>query len=257
MSNKKSLLIKSCILVFTFTACLTAAYAQDNSLITERTNQKASEPLSNPFPFDESKLPGSDGKNTYNIDPEHTSIGFRVKHMGIAWVSGRFRDFYGTFDYNPHNIKDSKTNVAIRSNSIDTASLKRDKHLKSSDFLDHLNFKKIFFISNTVQPVDENHFKLKGVLTIKDIQREVTLDVQNLGMVTDPWGNQRAGFTATTTINRKNFNLTWNRVLEAGALLIGDEVEISISVEGVLQKDLTPKMKDPTVFKLQKEKNDQ
>ena len=194
-------------------------------------------------------IPQSSFAQYYAIDPEHSRVEFKVKHMGIGWVTGEFREFSGNFAFDPKNLAKSYVEATIKATSIDSNTEKRDKHLKSAAFLDTLMFKNIRFLSNKIDGENPENFKLKGVLTIKSTSREVILDVHHSGSLVDPWGVQRASFQATTTINRKDFGLTWNRLLETGALLVGEEVLITLDIQGVEVKDNTPKLIDPSLMK--------
>lgn len=185
----------------------------------------------------------------YIIDPQHSHIGFRVRHMGIAWVEGKFTEFGGSFEYYPQDVSKSRVETVIRAGSIDTGSGKRDRHLKSEDFIDSMNTKTIRFVSNKIEPQGPDNFKMTGVLTIKNVAKEVTLDVTRGGSLVDPWGTPRAAFQATTTINRKDFGLTWNRVLESGALLVGEEIEVRLEIEGATPIKSAPKLSDPSLEK--------
>jgi polyisoprenoid-binding protein YceI len=225
-----------------------------SSLRTEKPTPLPSR-VESVFAFEE-KTSNSDQdlkKFSYSIDPEHTSIRFRVRHMGLSWVEGQFREFSGTFFFNPEKPLSAKTDFTIKVSSIDTGSSKRDRHIRSADFLKNEDFKQIYFISNKVEAVSDKHFKVKGVLSIKDVQKEVVLDVNYLGTLIDPWGTERAAFEGKTVINRKQFGLVWNRIIETGALLVGEEVEIYFSLQGLLLKDNAPKMTDPSTFKFPKQ----
>ena len=162
----------------------------------------------------------------------HSSIGFKIKHLAISNVPGKFTKYSGTFEYDPNNVAASKADATIEIASIDTEEIKRDDHLRSADFFDIKNFPQMTFKSKEVHPSGKDSFKVNGDLTIRGITKPVTLDVTYNGEVTDPWGNVKAGFSATTNINRKDFGLTWNKVLETGGLVVGEEVKIAIEVEG-------------------------
>jgi polyisoprenoid-binding protein YceI len=172
----------------------------------------------------------------YTIDPDHSSIGFKVGHLGISSVKGQLGKFQGTFRYDPQNVKTSQTTAKIQTESINTSNKKRDDHLKSPDFLDAPKFPTIEFTSKEVQALSDKGFKLLGDLTIRGITQPVVLDVTPLGTVTDPWGNERAGFTATTKINRKDFGITWNKTMDTGGLVVGETVDVELEVEGIKKK---------------------
>jgi polyisoprenoid-binding protein YceI len=169
----------------------------------------------------------------YKIDPAHSSVSFKVRHMGISYVPGRFMSVDGTFSYDPTNVKNSKAAATIAVSSLNTADVKRDDHLKSPEFLDAAKFKDIAFKTTSIEPVSADAFKAKGDLSIHGVTKPVVLDVTYGGSGKDPWGNERAAFTATTKINRKDFGLTWSKVLETGQLLVGEDVQIVLEIEGI------------------------
>lgn len=171
----------------------------------------------------------------YEIDSDHSSVAFKIRHM-FSKTIGHFKKFKGQIEYSPDKNKTWSTNVEIEATSLDTDQKKRDEHLRSAEFFDVKKFPKLVFVSKEVSDVDGNNFKLKGDLTIHGITKPVVLSVETGGEGTDPWGNKRRGFTATTKINRKDFGLTWNKALETGGFLIGEDVEINIEIEA-LQKE--------------------
>lgn len=172
----------------------------------------------------------------YKIDPDHSVVAFKVKHLGISSVFGKFVEFDGNFNFDPKNIKASKTAVTIQTKSIDTRQAKRDDHLKNPDFFDATKFPLMKFVSKEVKEISPDKFQLIGDLTIRDVTKPVTLDVVYGGAVTDPWGNERAAFAASTKINRKEFGLTYNKLLETGGLVVGEDVAIELEVEGIKAK---------------------
>lgn len=188
---------------------------------------------------------------TYTIDPEHSRLEFKVRHLGIGWVVGKFAEFGGNFTYDPKDLSKSSADVVIKASSLDSGTPKRDRHLRSPDFLNTMEQREIRFFAKQVEGTDPENFKVKGVLTIRDIQKEVYLDVVHGGSIIDPWGNPRSAFHATTKINRKDFGLKWNRIIETGALLVGEEIEISMDIQGIAVKDTRPKLEDPSAFKLE------
>jgi polyisoprenoid-binding protein YceI len=169
----------------------------------------------------------------YKVDPDHTSVTFRVRHLFTA-VKGRFDRFDGEIDFDPAKPQDSKVSGSIDVASINTNVAERDKHLRSKDFFDVEQFPKMAFVSTGVNDLDASKKagKMQAKLTIHGIEKPVVLEVSYLGELKDPWGNVKAGFTAQTTINRKDFGLTWNKALETGGALVGDDVQIEIDAEG-------------------------
>jgi len=171
----------------------------------------------------------------WEIDSSHSGIHFSVRHMVVAKVRGQFARWSGTFVAEDADLARAKANVVIDASSIDTGVAERDAHLKSSDFLDVASFPNITFKSNGVEKLSDETLRVSGELTIRGVTREVVLDVEYAGRTKDPWGNERAGFTAKTALDRKDFGLTWNQVLEAGGVMVGDRVTIEIEVEAVKQ----------------------
>ncbi len=171
---------------------------------------------------------------TYTVDTDHTSVSFKIRHI-LSYVEGRFKSFEGSFNYDPEKPETWQIKGTIQTASIDTNVEARDKHLRSADFFDAEKYPTISFVSTKATNVTLTHAKLEGLLTIHGVEKPVALDVQIHGIVKDPWGNTIAGFTATTTINRKDFGLTWNQALETGQLLVGEEVMITLEVAGLLK----------------------
>ena len=172
----------------------------------------------------------------WTIDAAHTEAAFAVKHLMISTVRGRFSDVQGQVTLDPADVSTGSVGLTINVTSVDTREATRDAHLRSADFFDVEKFPVMAFQSRRVQAVKGNTFQLVGDLTIKDVTREVTLDVESQGLQADPWGGERAGFSARTTINRKDFGLGWNVALETGGILVGEDVKITIDVELVKSK---------------------
>jgi len=167
----------------------------------------------------------------WKIDPAHSAIHFSVRHMMISNVRGEFERFDGTIDLDEQNPENTTVEIRIDAASINTREDQRDGHLRSADFLDAENHPHLTFKSTRVERTGENTAGLHGNLTIRDITNPVVLEVEHAGILTNPWGNLSAGFEARTKINRKDWNLTWNQALEAGGVLVGDEIKIEIEVE--------------------------
>lgn len=171
-------------------------------------------------------------KSTWNFDPAHSEISFKVRHMMFSKVTGFFGDWSGDFQFDP-DTGDGDVNVSINVDSINTKSDDRDAHLKSGDFFDAESHPTIDFKSTSMEKVGDGELQLHGDLTIRGTTQPVTLDVEYHGKARDPWGNERVGFSATTKLNRKEFGLTWNQALEAGGVLVGDKVEVELSVQAI------------------------
>ncbi len=172
---------------------------------------------------------------TWNIDNGHSPIEFTARHMMFTKVRGRFDEFQGTVNFDPENLTNTSINLEIETASIKTNDKNRDNHLRSADFLDVENYPKMIFASKRVEQKDDTHGTLFGDLTIKDQTREVSIDVEYFGLQKDPWGNTRAAFSGSTTINRKDWGLTWNVALETGGFLVSDNVNINLEFQLVKQ----------------------
>lgn len=172
--------------------------------------------------------------SVWKIDPSHTHVEFAVKHLMISTVKGRFTDVEGDVVIVDGDLSASTVNAVLKAASIDTRTGQRDDHLRSGDFLDAANFPEITFKSTRITG-DNDEFKLTGALTIRGVTKEVTLEVTHEGAVKDPWGNQRMGFSAKTKFDRSAFGLTWNQAIEAGGVVVGNEVKVSLEVEVVKQ----------------------
>ena len=169
------------------------------------------------------------GKWSYDIS--HAKLGFTISHFGISETEGRFTQFEGKVLSNTPDFSDAKIDLTIDVASLNTDDVQRDNHLKSADFFDVAKFPSIIFRSKEIAPVSVHKYKLTGDLTMHGIVREIVLDVVYKGTVIDPFNNTKAGFTVTGEIDRTKFGLTWNGVLAAGGLLVGNTVYISINME--------------------------
>jgi polyisoprenoid-binding protein YceI len=173
---------------------------------------------------------------TYDVDVSHSSVGFSVRHMGVSNVKGAFGEFSGSFDFDPADLKSWKVEATMQVGSIDTRIENRDNHLKSPDFFDAENHPTITFRSTGVKPLEGGRHQLMGDLTIRGVTKPIVLDLELLGTTTDMRGNELVGFTATGTINRQDFGLSWSKVLETGGLVVGNEVKLMIEIEGIRRK---------------------
>lgn len=169
--------------------------------------------------------------STWTLDPAHTLVEFAAKHLMITTVKGRFTDVSGTIHMDEANPAASSVEAVINASSIDTRTDQRDAHLKSADFLEVERYPEITFKSTKVERVGDAHYRVTGNLTIHGVTKPVTLDVQDEGRTKDPWGGERAGFSATTRIDRRDFGLTWNQVVETGGLVVSNEIRITLEVE--------------------------
>ena len=173
-------------------------------------------------------------KSTWKIDTTHTHAEFAVRHLMISTVKGRFADVQGVVHIDESDFTKSDVQVTIGVASIDTREPQRDAHLRSADFFDVDNFPQLTFRGTRIDGKGDA-FKIVGDLTIRGTTREVVLDVSTEGRAKDPWGGERAGFTAATKIKRTDYGLLWNQLLESGGLLVGEDVKISIDVELIKQ----------------------
>lgn len=175
-------------------------------------------------------------KTKWGIDPTHSEIAFKVKHLMISNVKGVFKEFDASIYTTGEDFMTSEIDFWLNPSTIDTGVPDRDAHLKGADFFDVENFKQISFTGNTYEAVDnDGSYTLYGDLTIKGITKQIKLDVEFGGVMKDPWGNEKAGFTLNGKINRKDWGLVWNAALETGGVLVSDDVRISCEVELVKQ----------------------
>lgn len=177
-------------------------------------------------------LPGFALASPWTIDPDHSNVGFKVRHMMVANVKGNFNKFSGTVDIDDKNINQSKVSVTIDTASINTNVQKRDEHLRSADFFDVAKFPTMTFVSKKVVRVSRDKLRVTGDLTLRGITRQVVLNVDGFSKESkDPWGHIRRGTSASARINRKDFGLVWNKVLETGGVAVGEDVDIVLEIE--------------------------
>lgn len=170
-------------------------------------------------------------KTKWLTDPAHSEIFFKVKHMVISTVTGEFTKFQGSIESESDDFSNATFDFFIEVDSINTKISDRDKHLKSEDFFDVISYPKLTFTSKS--GIKNN--KITGVLTIKEVSKEITLDADFGGIIKDPWNNQRAGFEFTGKLNRKDFGLNWSQMTEAGGLVVSNEVKLQINLEFIAQ----------------------
>jgi polyisoprenoid-binding protein YceI len=176
---------------------------------------------------------------SWKIDSSHSQITFSVRHMMISNAHGRFENFTGEVNFNEADPMKSSVSVEIDTTSVNTRDAQRDGHLKSPDFFNSAEFPTATFKSTRVEKIDDTHGKIIGNLTIRGVSHEVTLATEYAGQ-SKMWGKTSAGFSASTRINRKDFGLNWNQVLESGGILVGDDVNISIELEIVKVEESQP-----------------
>jgi len=170
---------------------------------------------------------------TWNVDPVHSSVGFAVKHMGVSTVRGQFNEFDGTVEI----AEDGSTTAygTVKTASVDTREPQRDDHLRSPDFFDAANHPELTFRSTSIEPEDEDSFKITGELTINGVTREVELDAEVTGSDVDPQGNTRVGLEITGELSRKDFEMRFNAALGSGNLVVADKVKLALDIEAVKQ----------------------
>jgi polyisoprenoid-binding protein YceI len=167
----------------------------------------------------------------WSIDPVHSEVQFKVKHLVISTVTGSFKNFEGTVETEGDDFTDAKIEFSIDINSVDTGQAQRDGHLKSADFFDAEKYPHIKFKSTSVTKESDENYKLTGDLTIKDVTKSVTLEVEHGGIATDFYGNTKAGFEIEGKINRKEFGLTWDGVTEAGSIVVSEDIKLFINIQ--------------------------
>ena len=171
--------------------------------------------------------------NNWNLDTVHSGINFSVRHMVVSKVRGRFAKFTGNVTLDESDLTRSTVEATIDTSSIDTGTAQRDEHLRSADFFDVEHFPQIKFRGTGIEKLGEERYRLTGQLTIRDVSREIALDVEYGGRGKDPWGNERVGFTAKGSLDRKDFGLKWNQALETGGVLVSDRVELELELQAV------------------------
>jgi polyisoprenoid-binding protein YceI len=165
------------------------------------------------------------------IDPTHSEIGFKVKHMMFTNVSGKFNNYEATITSNENNFENAAIEFSADIKSIDTGNTDRDNHLRSADFFDVENSPKMTFKSTSFTKIDDGNYELTGNLNIRGVEKQVKLPVEFSGIMTDPWGNTKVGLNITGKINRKDWGLNWNSALEAGGVLVSDDVRLNIELQ--------------------------
>jgi len=171
---------------------------------------------------------------TYQLDADHSSIQFKIRHLTVSNVTGTFNKFKGAASIEGEDLATLKVEVTIDAASIDTGHQKRDEHLRTPDFLDAAKYPTITFVSKKILKGDPGKIKVIGDLTLHGVTREITVDLEGpTPEIKDPWGNFRRGATGTAKIDRRDFGITWNAVLDSGGLVVGNEVSIQIDIEWV------------------------
>jgi polyisoprenoid-binding protein YceI len=174
--------------------------------------------------------------DTYAIDKNHSEANFKIRHL-MSRVTGKFDDFAGTITTDGKDAAASKVEFSIKTASVDTGNGDRDKHLKTADFFDAEKYPEITFKSTSIKAGSKkNVYDVTGDLTMRGVTKRVTLPVEFLGFAKDPWGNDRAGFSLSTTLNRKDYGINWNKALDNGGYLLSDDVDITVDIEAAKSK---------------------
>jgi len=168
---------------------------------------------------------------TWTIDPAHSEVQFKVKHLVISTVTGSFDRFSGQLETSSDDFTPATINFEAEVDSINTNNADRDNHLKSADFFDAANHPKISFVSESFEKTGESTYKLTGNFTMRGTTKKITLDVEHGGVMTDPYGNTKAGFELQGKVSRKEFGLSWNAVTEAGGVVVADEVKLLLNIQ--------------------------
>jgi polyisoprenoid-binding protein YceI len=175
-------------------------------------------------------------RDPWVVDHANSSVGFTVNHMMISQIQGKFLDFFASVRLDENNLEMSSIRITLNVSSIDSGLDPRDQHLRSPDFLDVNRFPKILFESKSIQHISGTLYNLKGVLTIRNITKEVDMQLVHGGVIKDYWGNKRTGLKIIGAFNRFDFGLNWNELLEAGGLIVGEEIQLITSLEAFQQK---------------------
>ncbi|MFB9730877.1 YceI family protein [Ornithinimicrobium kibberense] len=170
---------------------------------------------------------------TWTIDPSHSSLGFVARHAMVTNVRGTFDEFEGSGVVDTDDLSASHATVVMQAASINTGAADRDAHLRSADFFDVETYPEVRYSTTSVERVDEETFRLDGELTIKDVTRPLSVELTSTGLAQDPFGNLRAGFEGETSINRKDWGLTWNAALETGGVLVGEKIKLVLDVSAI------------------------
>jgi polyisoprenoid-binding protein YceI len=181
-------------------------------------------------------LPSAALAGTWDIDPVHSTVGFSVRHL-VGRVSGQFTKLTGTITADEKTPTKASVSATIDATSLSTQNEQRDTHLESAEFFDVAKYPEITFNTKKVVAKGKRRFQVVGDLKMHGVTKSVTLGMTYNGQAADPWGNTRAGFSATTTLNRKDFGISWNKVLDKGGAMVGDDVKVTLEIEAVLKKD--------------------
>jgi polyisoprenoid-binding protein YceI len=175
-------------------------------------------------------VPATLGADTYTVDSSHSEVSFRIRHF-VSQTPGKFNDYAATFELDPENLTRSTVEFVVDAASIDTDSEDRDKHLRSEDFFWVEKHPTLSFRSSKIRSVGNDKYEVTGTMSIRGVEKTITVPVEFLGFIKDPWGGKRAGFESSFTIKRKDYGIEWNKALDAGGVVLGDEVKITLNLE--------------------------
>jgi polyisoprenoid-binding protein YceI len=168
--------------------------------------------------------------DTYTVDATHSEVSFRIRHF-VSQTPGKFTDYTAIFELDPKNLESSSVEFVVQAASIDTDNDDRDKHLRSQDFFWVDTHPTLSFRSTKIRRVGGDKFEVTGVMSIRGVEKTITVPVEFLGFIKDPWGGERAGFESTFTINRKDYGIEWNKALDAGGVILGEDVRVTLNLE--------------------------
>ncbi|HEX4951881.1 MAG TPA: YceI family protein [Thermoanaerobaculia bacterium] len=180
-------------------------------------------------------MPAAAAVETFSIDKAHSEVSFQIRHL-VTNVRGQFDDYTGVIKMDTEKPESSSVEFTIQATSVNTFNENRDKHLRTADFFDVPNHPTITFKSTSVKKTGDNTYAVTGDFTMRGVTKQITLPVTFTGKMGDPWGNTKAGFETATTLNRKEYGINWNKALDAGGLILGDEVKVAINLETGLEK---------------------
>lgn len=173
--------------------------------------------------------------DTYTVDATHSEVSFRIRHF-VSQTPGKFKDYDATFELDPANLESSRVEFVVQAASIDTDNDDRDTHLRSEDFFWVDKHATLSFRSTKIRKTGGDKFEVTGVMSIRGVEKTITVPVEFLGFIKDPWGGERAGFESTFTINRKDYGIEWNKALDAGGVILGEDVRVTLNLELVRKK---------------------
>jgi polyisoprenoid-binding protein YceI len=180
-------------------------------------------------------MPTALAAETWGVDRTHSEVSFRIRHF-VSWAAGRFNDYAATIELDPDNLEHSSVEFVIQARSVNTDNETRDEHLRSEDFFWVRKYPTLSFKSGRIRRIGGDSYEVTGTMSIRGVEKLMTVQVEFLGFLKDPWGGERAGFESSFTIDRKDFGMEWNEALDTGGVILGDEVKITLNLELVKKK---------------------